>query len=71
MNTLKALRVHGRVLAAQGDNVGAAEALHASLAGLRAIGNGAEARKSARELAAVLRALGDEAGAAEAEAEAV
>ena len=63
-NTLQALRVHGCVLAAQGDAAGAVEALRASIAGLRAIGNAAEARKSARKLAASLRALGDEAGAA-------
>ena len=67
--TLGALRVHGRVLAAQGDHAGAAEALRASLAGLRTIGNAAEARKSARELAAALLVLGDEAGAAEAESQ--
>ena len=68
---LIALRVHGRILAAQGDLAGAADALRASLAGLCSTGeDDDEARKSARELAVVLRALGDEAGAAEADAEA-
>ena len=61
--------MRGRVLAAQGDLAGAAAACRASLDGLRATGkDGDEARKSARELAAVLRAQGDEAGAAAVEA---
>jgi tetratricopeptide (TPR) repeat protein len=67
LDTLKELRVHGRVLAAQGDLAGATAALRASLDGFRAQ-NAVEARRSARELAAVLRALGDEKGADEAEA---
>ncbi len=70
---LIALRVRGRVLAAQGGLAGAAAACRASrrasLDGLRATGDDDdEARKSARELAAVLRAQGDEAGAAAVEA---
>ena len=65
-----ALRVHGFVLAAQGDAVGAAKALRASLEGLRSAGAPEvdEARNSARKLAAVLRSLGPDAGAAEVEA---
>lgn len=55
--TLKALRVRGRVLAAHGDLAGAADACRASLDGLR-ITNTVEARRSARELAAVLSAQG-------------
>ena len=66
---LIALRVRGRVLAAQGDLAGAAAVLRASFDGLRATGkDDYEARKSARELAAVLRAQGDEVGAAAVEA---
>ena len=61
--------MRGRVLAAQSDIAGAAAACRAWLYGLRAAGEDAagEARKSARELAAVLRAQGDKAGAAEVE----
>ncbi len=67
---LIAMRVRGRVLAAQGDLAGADAAFRASLDGLRALGKDVvdEVAKSARELAAVLRAKGDEAGAAEVEA---
>ena len=68
-SSLIALHVNGRVLAAQGELAGAATAFRASLEGLRATGeDDGEARKSARELAAVLRAQGDKAGAAEVEA---
>jgi hypothetical protein len=59
--------VRGRALAAQGDLAGAAALLRAPLDRLRAT-NAVEARKLARELAAVLRAQGDAAGAAVAEA---
>jgi len=69
MSSLNAMRVRGRVLAAQGNLAGAAAAIRAALDGLRATGEGdEEARKSARELAVVLRAKGDEAGAAAVEA---
>jgi hypothetical protein len=57
-DTLAAVRVRGRALAAQGDLAGAAAVLRAPLDRLRAT-NAVEARKLARELAAVLRAQGD------------